>query len=344
MSKRTLQIGTSPHIRAGHSVNVIMRNVIYALLPACAFGVYVFGWTALLTQLMAVASCVLTEHFFSKAGGKPTTIWDGSVWITGILYGLTLPPHLPLWMTAVGGFIGVGMAKSLFGGLGYNAFNPALVGRAFLQAAFPTALTSWTPSLFEGRWQGVPASTLALPFTAPNYEGITSATPLSIAKFESEFAGMRELALGLTSGSTGETCGIILLLGGIYLAARKMLNWRTPAAIFATVAALSFLFHSLNPERYGDPVFMLFSGGLMLGAVYMATDMVASPITHRGCVVYGILIGSLVVVIRYWGGMPEGVMYAILIANAASPHIDQWIQPRVYGTKLKKEAAHATSS
>ena len=331
---KTLQIGTSPHIRAGHSVDVIMRHVIYALIPVCAFAVYTFGWTALLTLMVATGSCVLTEYRF----GKPGATRDGSVWITGILYCLTLPPHLPLWMTALGGVVAVGMGKALFGGLGCNPFNVALVGRAFLQAAFPAALTTWIPVFFEGRWVRIPSSTLAWPFTQPDYAGWTSATPLALAKFESEFAATRELALGLTSGSTGETCGILILLGGVYLAIRKMMNWRIPAAIFAVVILLSLLFSNLDPARYPGPMFMLFSGGLMLGAMFMATDMVASPITHRGCLVYGALIGVLVVVIRYWGGMPEGVMYAILLANATSPHIDHWIQPRVYGTSGKKVA------
>ncbi|MFT7512482.1 MAG: electron transport complex protein RnfD [Candidatus Omnitrophota bacterium] len=338
---QTLAIATSPHIQAGHRVEVIMRNVVYALLPVCVFAVYAFGWTALLTLVTAIGSCMLTEHVFSRTNGKPSTLGDGSVLITGMLYGLTLPPHLPLWMTALGGLMGVGMGKCLFGGLGYNPFNPALVGRAFLQAAFPSAMTAWIPGMLNTRWQQIPTSTLTWPFTAPNYEGITSATPLAMAKFESHFAGARELALGFTSGSTGETCGVLILLGGLYLAIRHMMNWRIPIAIFVTVAGLSLLFQAIDPTHYAGPMFMLFSGGLMLGAVFMATDMVASPITHTGSVIYGILIGILVVVIRYWGGMPEGVMYAILLANAVSPHIDQWIQPRVYGT-TRKAVRHAS--
>jgi len=315
-----------------------MWQVVYALCPAALFAVFAFGWAALLTLLTAVLACSLTEHFISRAGGKPTTVVDGSAVITGILFGLTLPAHFPLWMTALGGVIGMSMTKCLFGGLGYNAFNPALVSRAFLQAAFPVAITSWMPAFSDDRWTSLPKSLLALPFCTPDYEGVTSATPLSLAKFEAEFTGAKELALGLTNGSLGETCSVLLLLGGLYLAARKMLNWRIPAAIFATVFALSAGVHAINPEQYAPPLFMLFSGGLVLGAVFMATDMVASPITHAGSIVYGILIGVLVVVIRYWGGMPEGVMYAILFANAVSPHIDHCIKPRVYGTGKKGSA------
>ena len=252
--------------------------------------------------------------------------------ITGLLYGLTLPPALPLWRVACGGIMGVSMAKFLFGGLGYNAFNPALVGRAILQAAFPAAMTSWTPAFGVDRFSQVPGSTFTVPFAAPVYDGTTSATPLSLFKFDGQLTGTGDLLLGLTSGSAGETCALLILAGGIYLAVRKMLNWRIPAAILATVAGLSWALHQIAPADYPPAGFMLFSGGLMLGAVFMATDMVASPITHAGCVAYGVLIGLLVTVIRLWGGMPEGVMYAILIANAASPHIDGLIQPRVFGT------------
>jgi len=252
--------------------------------------------------------------------------------ITGLLYGLTLPPDLPLWMVFVGGMFGVAVGKFMFGGLGMNAFNPALVGRAFLQAAFPQAMTHWQVPFAEGRFDHIPSSVLAMPFWEPTYDAVTAATPLALMKFEAEFAGGRELMAGLTSGSVGETCGVLILLGGIYLVARNMMNWRIPASIFGTVAAVTWAFQLYDPATYPGPVFMLFSGGLMLGAVFMATDMVASPITNAGCWLYGVLIGVLVVVIRFWGGMPEGVMYAILLANAVSPHIDNLIQPRVYGT------------
>ncbi len=328
----TLEIHTSPHIRSGAGVDVIMRNVVFALLPVAAFAIYLFGLAAALTLAVAVLSCVGTEHLLCRLAGAPSTVRDWSVTITGLLYGLTLPPALPLWMVACGGIIGVALAKFLFGGLGYNAFNPALVGRAFLQAAFPVAMTSWTPALGAGRFTELPASTLTMPFAAPVYDGFSGATPLSLFKFEQQLTPTGDLLLGLTSGSAGETCAALILAGGLYLAARRMLNWRIPAAILASVALLGGVLHTISPADYPPPGFMLFSGGLMLGAVFMATDMVASPITHLGCVVYGALIGVLVVVIRLWGGMPEGVMYAILLANAVSPHIDALVQPRVFGT------------
>ncbi|MCP3980627.1 MAG: RnfABCDGE type electron transport complex subunit D [bacterium] len=330
--ERTLEIRTSPHILSGHSVDSIMFNVVLALLPTAAFAIWVFGLAGLLTLSVATASCVLTEHLLSRAGGRGSTVGDWSVVITGMLYGLTLPPNLPLWMTVVGGVFAVGIGKALFGGIGCNPFNPALVGRAFLQAAFPAAMTTWIPGMTSGRFASLPSSTLALPFSTPLYDGVTGATPLSAWKFDRIAAETGDLALGFVSGSTGETSAALILLGGLYLIARNMMSWRTPVAILGTVALASGLLHLANPERYASPQFMLFAGGLMLGAMFMATDMVGSPMTGRGCVVYGVLIGLLVVVIRTWGGMPEGVMYAILLGNAATPHIDRWIRPKVYGT------------
>ncbi len=332
---RTLEIRTSPHILSGYSVDSIMFNVVLALLPVSLFAVFAFGLAGALTLSTAVGSCLLAEWLACRLSDEPTTLGDHSVAITGLLYGLTLPPGLPLWMVVVGGFVGVGLGKSLFGGLGLNVFNPALIGRAFLQAAFPVAMTSWTPGFTAERFITLPSSTLTLPFTQPVYDALSGATPLSLFRFDRELAPVGELALGFVGGSTGETSAILILMGGAYLVARNMMNWRIPASIFATVVVLCGALHTLDAERHAPPLFMLFSGGLMLGAVFMATDMVASPMTSLGCWLYGALIGLLVVVIRTWGGMPEGVMYAILLANAVSPHIDQWIQPRTYGTRLR---------
>jgi electron transport complex protein RnfD len=335
---RTLEIRTSPHILSGYSVDTIMFNVVLALLPTTAFAIYAFGLAALLSLGTAVLACVLAEHVACRIAGRASTIGDWSVVITGLLYGLTLPPALPLWMVAVGGIVGVTLAKSLFGGLGSNAFNPALVGRAFLQAAFPVAMTSWAPAFTAGRFASLPGSTLTAPFSRPVYDAISGATPLSQWKFDRELAELSDLGFGFVDGSLGETSSLLILLGGAYLVARNMMNWRIPAGVFAAVAALAAALHLADPQSYASPLFMLFSGGLMLGAVFMATDMVASPMTTVGCYVYGALIGVLVVVIRVWGAMPEGVMYAILLANAVSPHIDRAIRPRVYGTHTRAEA------
>ncbi len=331
-STRTLRISTSPHIRSGASVDIIMRNVVYALLPVSAYAVYIFGLAALACLVTATLSCVLTEYWFSRKDRSGSSVSDWSAVITGLLLGLTLPPGLPLWMVASGGVVAIGLGKTLFGGLGFNAFNPALVGRAFLQAAFPVAMTSWVPVFPAERFSSLLPTQLTFPFAAPQYDGLSSATPLAKMKFEQQITEHLDLFMGFTSGSTGETGVLLIVLGGVYLAARKMLDWRIPVSILATVAALSSVFYLIDAERYPDPVFMLCSGGLMLGAIFMATDMVASPNTLPGVLLYGFLIGLLVVAIRLWGGMPEGVMYAILLANAVSPHIDPWFQPRVFGT------------
>jgi len=338
MLNKTLHISTSPHIKKAVTTDEIMRNVVYALLPVAAFAVYSFGLNALLVLVTATGSAVLTEHLLCRWSGRDSTVSDWSAVITGLLLGLILPPAFPLWMTFAGGVLSIALGKFVFGGLGYNVFNPALVGRAVLQAAFPVAITTWFPAFAADRFSSVAGSVLTFPFLEPVYDATTGATPLSAFKFDGVTAETSDLALGLISGSTGETCGLLILLGGAYLVARNMMNWRIPVAILATVYGLSGIFHLIDPMAYPDPLFMLFSGGLMLGAVFMATDMVASPITPMGATLYGILIGLLVVVIRLWGGLPEGVMYAILLANAASPHIDNLIRPRVYGTQKVKRS------
>ena len=342
MMHKTLQIETSPHLVAGHRTDTIMANVVLALLPVCAFSVYAFGLGALITLTVALAACLLTEHLLCKYNHKPTTIGDWSTAITAILYALTLPPGLPLWMVVLGAVIAVSLGKYLFGGLGFNAFNPALVGRAFLQAAFPTSMTTWGTAFASDRFVSVPETLFTGPFQMPDYQaavdGITSATPLALMKFEQKLTDNTDLFAGFTAGSYGETCAWAILAGGVYLAARNMLNWRIPVTIFFVCALISFISRQVNPDLYPGPMFTLFAGGLMLGAVFMATDMVASPMTTRGVIIYGALIGVLIMVIRNWGGLPEGVMYAILIANALSPHIDAHTQPVVYGAREKESS------
>jgi electron transport complex protein RnfD len=332
MTRQTLDISTSPHITQGRSTDQIMLHVVLALLPVAAFAVYSFGLNALLLLLTTTGTAVLTEHLLCRWSGRPSTVGDWSAAITGLLLGLTLPPIFPLWMAASGSVIAIALGKFIFGGLGYNVFNPALVGRAVLQAAFPVAITTWAPAFVSERFAAFSTSTLAFPFTEPQVDAVTGATPLAAFKFEGLGTETSELAMGLISGSTGETCAVLILLGGLYLAVRRMLNWRIPLAVLGSAFLLSGALYLVDPQVYPSPVFMLFSGGLMLGAVYMATDMVASPLTPLGVVIYGAVIGFLTIIIRIWGGLPEGVMYAILLANALSPHIDNWIRPRVYGT------------
>lgn len=332
---KTLKIQTSPHLIKGTRVDKIMRNVVYALIPTTAFAVYNFGLGALFVIATATFSAVITEHFLCKFTGKESTIGDWSAAITGLLFGLTLPPALPLWMVFCGGVISIALGKFIFGGLGYNVFNPALVGRAVLQAAFPVAITTWYPPLSVDRFSHIPSTIFTFPFAEPVKTIATGATPLSAMKFDHVLANSFDLFFGLTHGSSGETSALFILLGAIYLVARNMMNWRIPVSILASVYVISEILYLINDTIYPTPEFMLLSGGLMIGACFMASDMVASPITTLGIMVYGFIIALLIVVIRIWGGLPEGVMYAILFGNALSPHIDNLIRPRVYGTGKK---------
>jgi len=331
--KTPLHIDSSPHINAGSSVEKIMQHVLLALSPVVIFAIYAYGLAVLLLLVVSILSCVLSEHFFNRLSTKNQSLQDYSIIVTAVIYALTLPPGLALWMAALGGFVCVALGKFIFGGLGANPFNPALVGRAFLQAAFPVAMTNWTPAFSADRFVSLPTSTLAWPFGKPIYDQISMATPLAAKKFEQIDTGVYELALGLTSGSAGETCAVLLLAGAGYLLWKKILKWQIPLGIFTAVILLTGMFNLIQPDVTPSPLFMLFSGGLMLGALFMATDPVASPITAWGCFVYGIIIGMLIVIIRLWGGLPEGVMYAILFANALSPHIDRLIQPKVFDEK-----------
>jgi electron transport complex protein RnfD len=338
---KPIEIRTSPHLKRPQQVSDIMRNVVYALLPVVAFSVWQFGLSALLLVLTTTAAAMATERLFAHLSGRGNTLGDWSVVITGILLALTLPPGFPLWMAALAAFVGVALGKALFGGLGYNVMNPALVGRAFVQAAFPVAITTWTPAFAPGRFSETIPSTLAAPFMSPapvgdwiaglQVDGFTGATPLALQKFQQVTVDTLDLLTGLTAGSAGETSALLILLCGLYLAARRMLDWRIPVGVLAGAALTALPFWLYDPAAFPTPWFVLFSGGLMLGAWFMASDMVASPVTPFGALLYGAFIGFLTVVIRLFGGLTEGVMYAILVANAASPLIAQATQPRVYG-------------
>ncbi|MBW2383631.1 MAG: RnfABCDGE type electron transport complex subunit D [Deltaproteobacteria bacterium] len=329
MTASTRIVSASPHIKQGDSTPTIMWSVVASLVPVVASAIYFFGPSAILVLAASTAGALAPESLLGGRGAR--SLRDGSAAITGILLGLTLPPGIPLWMAFLGGAFGIGFGKLVFGGLGQNVFNPALLGRAFLQAAFPVAITTW-PIRAES-WWNLRGDNFALPLMSPSVpEAMTGATPLGLMKFEQMTTPSWDLMLGTTGGSLGETSGLIILICGLYLAARRHLDWRIPASILGSVALFSTLLHGLDAARYPGPVFMLFSGGLMLGAVYMATDMVTSPVTHRGCWIFGAGIGFLVLVIRLWGGLSEGVMYAILLMNALVPFINRATQPRIFGT------------
>jgi electron transport complex protein RnfD len=339
------ELRSSPHLKQSVTVAQIMRNVVFALIPVCAYSIYAFGLSVLLLLMTTTATCMLAEALFCRLAGRASSIGDWSIVITGVLLALTLPPGFPLWMAAVAAFVAVGLGKALFGGLGYNVMNPALVGRAFVQAAFPVAITTWSPPFLAGRFTELIPSTLTAPFMMPvpidqwlaqkAIDGFTGATPLALQKFEQITTPLPDLLTGAIAGSTGETSAIIILLGGVYLAARRMMDWRLPVGVMLGAVIVSLPFWLLDASRYPDPLFVLLSGGLMLGAVFMASDMVASPVTPAGVWIYALFIGMLTVVIRLFGGLTEGVMYAILLGNAISPLISLVTQPRVFGARRK---------
>ncbi len=331
-----LLLTASPHLKSPDSTPKIMWNVVGSLVPVILVAIYYFGPSAILVMAAATIGAMGTEWIF----GPKKSLWDGSAAITGILLGLCLPAGFPLWMAFIGGAFGVAFGKLVFGGLGQNPFNPALVGRAFLQAAFPTAITTW-PST-EVQWSAWKGANFAAPLlTGEAPDVVTAATPLGMWKFEGEITDLFSLMIGNTGGSLGETAGVLILICGGYLAARKYLNWRIPVGIFLTVFVFSEILYLINGEVYPPPFFMLFSGGLMLGAVYMATDMVTSPVTNLGAWIFAAGIGILVVLIRVWGGLPEGVMYAILFMNALVPFINRATQPRVFGHFPEKKVKEA---
>ena len=342
----SIELSTSPHQHSGRNVPTIMRNVVFSLLPICAFSVWQYGLSAAALILVITVSCLVAERINNHITGAANSLSDWSATITGVLLALTLPPAFPLWMGAVAGFAAIWLGKSLFGGLGQNPFNPALIGRAFVQAAFPTAISTWAPAFSMHRFGEFIPSSLAAPFMTPpdialwakqqGIDAFTGATPLARWKFENISASPMDFLTGHITASAGETSAILILLCGLYLAFRKFLDWRIPVSVLGSAMLLAWVFHLVHPERYPSPTFVLLSGGLMLGAWFMATDMATSPVTPRGIWLYGALIGIVTVVIRYFGGLTEGVMYAILIANAAGPLLDQFNQPRILGGKRGK--------
>ena len=302
MGYGNLVVSSSPHIRSEETVQRIMLDVIIALLPATAASVYFFGMRALAITLVSVAAAVAAEAAIQKIRNKPVTVNDGSAVITGLLLALTLSPAMPLWMVVVGAVVAIGIGKQVYGGLGSNPFNPALVGRAFLVVTFPVHMTTWIDPI----------------------DGVTSATPLGLLKMEGTATGYTELFIGNVGGSLGETSALLLILGGLYLLYRGIIDWRIPAFYLGTVAVMTAVLGQ-------DPVFHLLAGGLLLGAFFMATDMVTTPVTRTGKIIFGIGAGILVVLIRLYGGYPEGVLFSILLMNTFTPIIDKYTRPKIYG-------------
>ena len=314
MAERLI-ISSSPHVMASDDVPKIMRHVIYALIPAVAGAVYFFGIRALFVILVSSAVAVLTEAIILAVRKKDVTeVFDASALLTGILLALTLPPSVSFGTVAVGAFISIAIGKQVFGGFGQNIFNPALVGRAFLQAAFPVEMTTWIP-----------------PRIMQKVDAVSFATPLGGFKFSHIMTSHKALLLGSVGGSLGETSALLILIGGIYLLWRKYLDWRIPVSAMISLVVLSGIMFLVNPSKYPDPIFMLFAGGFMLGVWFMATDPVTSPVHPKAVWIYGAGIGFFVVIIRLFGGMPEGVMYSILLMNAVTPLLERYTRPRMLG-------------
>jgi electron transport complex protein RnfD len=323
-------VSSSPHAHSGASVQRIMLDVVIALLPALLVAVYQFGWDALRLTLTCVVSCVALEAACRKLMGRDLGITDLSAVVTGILLAFNLPPSLPGWMAVIGSIFAVGIAKQLFGGIGYNPFNPALIGRVALLVSFPVAMTQWS------QWH-IPS-----PLTG---DAITTATPLGLYKtaigvgegapYAFDGATMLQLVMGNQNGCIGEVSAAALVLGGVYMLWRRCISWHIPAAYLGTVAVFAGILWSVDSRANMPPQFHLVAGGLMLGAIFMATDMVTSPVTKRGMLIFGAGCGCLTMIIRKWGGYPEGVSFAILLMNAVTPLINRATRPRVFGTREK---------
>ena len=317
-----LIISPSPHVHGGLSTNRLMGDVLVALAPAFAVSVWMFGVSALLVTAVAVASCVLFEAAIQKWMLRRSETLLPAV-LTGVLLAFNLPSSIPLWLVVVGSLVAIGIAKMSFGGLGKNLFNPALVGRVFLLVAYPVQMTSF-----------------------PEVDASTGATPLAMVKGALRSGqsvsdimpkfNYLDMSIGQMSGSLGEVAAIALLLGGVYMLVRKTITWHIPVAVLGSMALMTGVMHASHPEMYMDPMFHLLSGGAILGAVYMATDYVTSPMTAWGKIVFGVGVGVVTVVIRVWGAYPEGMSFAILLMNACVPLIDKGFRPRRFGKKNSK--------
>lgn len=322
-----LFISPSPHIHSGDSIERNMYGVVLALLPACLLSLYFFGLGALVVLLTSILACVSFEWLIAKyLLQTQATVTDGSAILTGLLLGMNLPSNLPLWLIIIGALVAIGVGKMSFGGLGGNVFNPALVGRVFLLIAYPAQMTLWPET---GQW---------FSYT----DAITGATPLNIIKglssgVEGYTADMLPstltMLLGGHGGSLGEVSALALLLGGLYLIYQRIITWHIPVAVLASSGLLSGLMYIINPAVYASPVVHLLSGGMMLGAFFMATDYVTSPMSKRGQLLFGTMIGVLTILIRLFGAYPEGMSFAILIMNAFTPLINTYIKPEHFGDR-----------
>lgn len=330
MMNRLLTVSPSPHVKGHDSVRSIMYGVVLSLIPALGVAVYFFGIDALKLTLIAVIASVFFEWIIQKFLLKESTrtAFDGSAIITGMLLAFNVPANLPIWMMIIGALVAIGVGKMSFGGLGKNIFNPALVGRVFMLISWPVEMTTWPSNRFH------------------LVDGFTGATPLgmlkegvkggeSITKILEQLPSTLDYFVGNMSGSLGEVSALAILIGGIYMLLRKIITWHAPVSIFGTVLIFSAIMHTIDATIYPDPSFHLLTGGLFIGAIYMATDMVTSPMTAKGQIIFGVGIGIITMLIRYWGAYPEGVSFAILIMNATVPIINRYTKPKRFGEEVK---------
>ena len=332
---KKLIVSPAPHIHSKDSTQRLMLDVIIALLPAYLVSVYFFGLGALSVAAVAIISCVLLEYAIERwIMKRSSTVNDLSAVVTGLLLAMNLPSNIPWWIVFIGAVVAIGIAKMTFGGLGQNVFNPALVGRVFLLISFPVQMTTWPRPV--ALWSGVDAATGATPLAIIK-EGLAKGDTVEQIMHSSDFADFSywHLLFGKIGGSLGEISAVALLLGFAYLLIRRVIRPHIPLSIFATIIIFGGILWLINPQRFIDPLFHLLTGGVMLGAVFMATDYVTSPMNVKAMVIYGIGIGLLTMLIRIFGSYPEGISFAILIMNATVPLLNQYIKPKRYGEEVK---------
>jgi len=327
-----LNVSPSPHAHGEETTRKLMTGVIIALIPALLASIFYFGYAAIIVTATSVISCILIEYLIQKfVFKKPVTITDGSAIVTGLLLAFNLPSNIPVFIIVIGSFVAIAIAKMTFGGLGNNPFNPALVGRVFMLISFPVQMTSWP----------VPAG-----FATGYSDAVTGATPLAIVKeglkngepisqLISQIPPPSQMFLGNIGGSMGEVAAVVLLIGFAYLLFKKIITWHIPVSIIVSIAIFTTILWLINPEKNADPMFHILAGGVLLGAIFMATDYVTSPMNPKAMIIYGCGIGILTIIIRVWGAYPEGVSFAILIMNAFVPLMNVYIKPKRFGEEVK---------
>jgi electron transport complex protein RnfD len=327
---RLLTVSGSPHVHADQPVQKIMWGVVLSLVPAYLVSLWYFGLGALIASLVAVITCIVTEYLVARYLLKQEpTVLDGSAVVTGLLLAFNVPSNIPWWQLVIGSIFAIAVAKMSFGGLGKNPFNPALAGRVFMLISFPVDMTSW-PLPVQNRFVLVDA------LTGPTSLGIVKEgikNGETLEKLSSQVPGYLDMFIGSIGGSLGEVSALAILLGGVYMLYRKIITWHIPVSYLMSVVLFTGILWLADPQVYIDPVFHLLAGGLMLGAVFMATDMATSPMTPSGMLIYGLGCGVLTVLIRVWGAYPEGVSFAILIMNAVTPLINKGFKPKRFGAR-----------